>query len=72
MTISDTLKSVIRKSRVPYLVLEKATGVQRASISRFLRGTQSLRLDHADALARYYGLVLKPEDKAKRTRKGGK
>ena len=34
------------------------TGVERASISRFVRGERSLRLDMADKLAAYFGLKL--------------
>ena len=35
--------------------------VRRASISRFVRGERSLRLDAADKLAAYFGLVLVPD-----------
>lgn len=34
----------------------KATGVEKASLIRFLRGDQSLRLDKADKLAAYFGI----------------
>ena len=34
----------------------KASGVQKASLLRFLRGDQSLRLDLADKLAAYFGI----------------
>lgn len=34
-----------------------ATGVQKASLIRFLRGGQSLRLDLADRLAAHLGIV---------------
>jgi plasmid maintenance system antidote protein VapI len=33
--------------------------LKRASIMRFLRGEQSLRLDMADRLAAYFGLELR-------------
>ena len=65
--ISDLLRRTIAGSNVPYQRLERETGVQRASIMRFVRGTQSLRLDKADKLAAYYGLELRP---AKQRRKG--
>ena len=39
------------------------TGVQRASLSRFVRGKNSLRLDVADKLAAYFGLKLTPTEK---------
>lgn len=36
-----------------------ATGVERASIYRFVRGSQSLRLDAADKLAGYFNLEVR-------------
>jgi plasmid maintenance system antidote protein VapI len=39
-------------------MIEREAGVQRASVMRFLRGEQSLRLDVADRLAAYFGLKL--------------
>lgn len=56
--ISDLLRRTIGQSGVPLLVLERETGVQRASIRRFVNGEQFLRLDMADALAAYFGLKL--------------
>ena len=49
---------MILESKIPLLALSNATGVQRASISRFLSESQSLRLDCADKLAAHFGLVL--------------
>jgi plasmid maintenance system antidote protein VapI len=60
--ITDLLRKTIAESGVPLLVLEKATGVKRASIMRFVRGDQSLRLDLADRLAEYFGLQLGMRD----------
>jgi plasmid maintenance system antidote protein VapI len=57
-TMSDVLRQAILESKIPLLVLSKGTGVQRASISRFLNESQSLRLDCADKLAAHFGLVL--------------
>ena len=57
-TISDVLRRTIIQRNVPLLLLEKETGVQRASIRRFIEGEQSLRLDVADKLAIYFGLEL--------------
>jgi plasmid maintenance system antidote protein VapI len=58
LAISDVLRRAIAESTVAYKTLERATGVQRASIMRFARGSQSLRLDKADRLAAYFGLAL--------------
>ena len=57
-TMSDVLRQTIRESEIPLLTLSDATGVQRASIGRFLNESQSLRLDCADKLAAHFGLVL--------------
>jgi plasmid maintenance system antidote protein VapI len=69
MPISDLLRRTIREAveggRTNYKALERETGVVRASIMRFVRGTQSLRLDMADRLAAYFGLELRAK------RKGG-
>ncbi|MFL5342050.1 MAG: helix-turn-helix domain-containing protein [Gemmataceae bacterium] len=57
--ITDLLRRTIVESGVPYLTIEQATGIHRASISRFVTGERSLRLDVADKLAAYFGLKLK-------------
>jgi len=57
-TMSDVLRQTILESGMPLLTLAEATGVQRASIGRFVSESQSLRLDCADKLARHFGLVL--------------
>jgi transcriptional regulator with XRE-family HTH domain len=62
-TITDALKDAIRKSGLAYIAIERATGVSRVSLMRFLRGEQSLRLDKADALAALFGLTLRPAGK---------
>jgi plasmid maintenance system antidote protein VapI len=59
-SISDVLKKAIADSGMAHIALERETGVKRASIMRFLRGEQSLRLDMADRLAAYFGLELRP------------
>ena len=56
--ISDLLRRAISESGVSYNSLQKETGVTRASIMRFVRGDQSLRLDKADRLAAFLGLEL--------------
>jgi plasmid maintenance system antidote protein VapI len=56
--ITDLLRRTIAESGMTYKALERETGVLRASIMRFVRGTQSLRLDKADRLAAYFGLQL--------------
>lgn len=48
LTESESLRAV-----------ERATGVKRQSMMKFMRGEQSLRLDMADRLARYFDIVVK-------------
>jgi hypothetical protein len=57
--VTDLLRSTIAKSGIPYNQLERATGVKRASIIRFLRGDQSMRLDLAERLMVYFGLEVR-------------
>jgi plasmid maintenance system antidote protein VapI len=57
--ISDLLRRTIAESGISYNALQKETGVTRASIMRFVRGDQYLRLDMADRLAAYFGLELR-------------
>jgi plasmid maintenance system antidote protein VapI len=57
-TLTDVLKAAIVASELPLLTLQEETGVPRASIMRFVRGEQSLRLDVADKLAAYFQLQL--------------
>ena len=56
--ISHLLRRTIAESGVSYNALQRETGVTRASIMRFVRGDQSLRLDMADRLAAYFDLEL--------------
>jgi plasmid maintenance system antidote protein VapI len=60
--ISDLLRRTIAESGVSYNALQRETGVTRASIMRFVRGDQSIRLDMADRLAAYFGLSLDQRD----------
>jgi plasmid maintenance system antidote protein VapI len=63
--VSELLRRTIVESGIPYKALERETGVARASIMRFVRGSQSLRLDMADRLAAYFGLELRPKRKGR-------
>jgi plasmid maintenance system antidote protein VapI len=64
-SISEVLKKAIAQSGIAHIAIERATGVKRASIMRFLRGEQSLRLDLADKLAAYFALELKGKGKGR-------
>ena len=57
-TLTAVLRDAIVESGVSYKALSRDTGVARASIMRFVRGDQSIRLDVADRLAAFFGLEL--------------
>jgi transcriptional regulator with XRE-family HTH domain len=59
-TITDTLRAAVHESGLSLYAIAAATGVTRPSLSLFVRGHQSLRLDKADALAAYFKLELRP------------
>jgi plasmid maintenance system antidote protein VapI len=61
--LSDALRRAIVESGTPFLTLEQRTGVARASITRFVSGKRSMRLDMAGRLAAYFGLELRPKRK---------
>jgi plasmid maintenance system antidote protein VapI len=63
--ISNLLRRTIAESGIPLKRLERETGVTRASIMRFVRGAQSLRLDMADRLVAYFGLELRLKRKGR-------
>jgi hypothetical protein len=67
--ISNLLRRVILEAieagRTSYKALERESGVTRASTMRFVRGTQSLRLDMADRLADHFRLELRPKRKGR-------
>lgn len=62
-TISEALRHTIRNSGQTIYAIAKETGLEAASIRRFMAGRQSLRLDMADRLARHLGMELKQTKK---------
>lgn len=63
--MTELLRQALAESEA-LLPIERATGVKRQSMTKFLRGEQSLRLDLADKLAAYFGI----ESRRVRRRKG--
>jgi integrase len=55
-SITETLQQAIIGSGMPLQARADVTGVERASLSRFVAGKRSLRLDMADKLAAYFKL----------------
>jgi len=63
--LRQTILAAVQEARTNYKALERETGVTRASIMRFVKGSQSLRLDMADKLAAYFRLELRPKQKGR-------
>ncbi len=66
--LTTALKQAIAESELSYKALERASGVKRQSLMKFVAGEQSLRLDMADKLVVYFGLQL-TQKQARRPRK---
>ena len=58
LPITDVLKQAIEDSGLPFIELERQTGVLRQSLMKFARGEQTLLLDAADKLAEFFALEL--------------
>jgi hypothetical protein len=57
-TMTEVLRRALAESGIPLIQLERETGIQRMSLSRFLAGRQTLHLDVADELAKFLDLHL--------------
>jgi transcriptional regulator with XRE-family HTH domain len=64
-SLANDLRRAIQESGMSLQALGQATGVERGSISRFVKGQRSLRLDKAEKLAAFFGLSLTGNAKAK-------
>jgi hypothetical protein len=60
MTMTEAIQRAIRASSESWYAIAKATQVEKSSLSRFMAGQTSLRLDLADRLALHFGLELRP------------
>ena len=54
-TMTDLLRKALAEAD-SFRAVERATGVKRQSLMKFVRGEQSLRLDLADRLADHFGI----------------
>jgi transcriptional regulator with XRE-family HTH domain len=63
--LTDALRKAIHERGLSFKALEKETGILRQSLMKFMRGEQSLRLDIADKLARYFDLEVQPKKKGR-------
>ena len=68
-TLTETLQQAIADSGLPFIELERQTGVIRQSLMKFARNEQTLFLDAADKLAEFFGLELGPTSKVTTTAK---
>jgi len=60
--VTDTLRELL--AEVPSMrAVARETGVDIASITRFVKGQSSMRLDRADALFEYFSLELRKPSK---------
>jgi hypothetical protein len=60
-TMTATLLKAIEESGQSLYAIAKGSGVDKVALGRFVSRKQSLRLDRADKLAAYFGLVLKKD-----------
>ena len=61
--MSEVIRQAVNKSEHSRYAICMATGIEQSSLSRFMDGRTSLRLDRADKLAAYLGLVLVKKDR---------
>ena len=66
-SLSDQLRQAIRDCGESRYSLSKRTGIDQATLTRFMSGERGLRLDVVDLLADVLGLELRP-----RRKQGGK
>ena len=59
--MTKALLKAINDSDQSLYAIAKASGVDKVALGRFMSGKQSLRLDRADKLAAYFGLVLRKD-----------
>ena len=68
-SISEVLRQAVRDSGLSNYALEKATGVTRSALGRFMSGRTSLHLDIADRLAKYLGVEARATRRARRSQR---
>ena len=60
--MTEALRKALAESGESLYAVAKATGLNEDSLSRFLRGRQSLRLDLADRLAAHLGIEVRRKE----------
>jgi plasmid maintenance system antidote protein VapI len=67
----ETMTNLLQKALVEaesFRAVERATGVKRQSLMKFVRREQSLRLDLADKLAAYFGIECRRTKRRKKVK----
>jgi hypothetical protein len=64
-TLTEVLRTAMRESGLSAYRIAKDTGLVVTSVIRFMDGETSLRLDKADMLAEYFGLVLERKERSR-------
>ena len=57
-TLTEALRDAINESELSFKALGRETGVLRQGLMKFARSEQTLRLDQADKLTKYFGLEI--------------
>ncbi len=57
-TLTEALRDAINESDLSFKALERDTGVIRQSLMPFARGEQTIMLESADKLAKFFGLEI--------------
>jgi transcriptional regulator with XRE-family HTH domain len=57
-TLTDQIRSAVRESGLTCYQICKETGIDKASMSKFLSGQRGLSLAHLDKLAELLGLRI--------------
>jgi plasmid maintenance system antidote protein VapI len=66
MNLTTTIKKAIENSEQNRETIARETRIDRAVLSRFVRGEKGISLSTADKLADYFGLELKTKKTGKR------
>ena len=65
--MTKLLRQALREAETLSAV-ERATGLKRQALAKFMRGEQSLRLDLADKLAAHFGIESRQRKRRMRTK----
>ena len=57
-TVTAAILEAIAESELSFKAIERETGVLRQSLMKFAAGEQTIRLDSADKLAKFFGIEI--------------